>query len=185
MAELTSYSDFAQFSVPHQNGISYIASYAASKHNAIKQKRWDGSNYFDNHVAIVADRVARLAPHYFVDVAAGGHLHYDAIMTAYLHDVLEDTNTVETDLIDLVPAEIRVAVVAITKIENEEYDDYIERCCNNRIARIVKYFDVQHNLQSLGDSQKNVNKKRLYKMVLKYINKCEELYANYQERIVG
>lgn len=174
------------FNYNYQNSISVISNFAKSAHDAINQKRWDGSNYFDNHVAIVADRVARLAPYYFADIEIGSDIHYTTILTAYLHDILEDTEVVETDFIDLVDPVDRIAVVAITKLENEEYCDYIERCCNNRIARIVKYFDVRHNLESLGDGQKNVNKKRLYNMVLKYINKCEELHielSGYEERI--
>jgi len=68
-------------------------------------------------------------------------------IVAILHDILEDTEAVsEAELRCCFSQEIVDAVVAITKLPDEKYFDYIERCKLNYVARMVKLADLEHNL---------------------------------------
>ena len=64
-----------------------------------------------------------------------------------MHDLIEDTDYELDDLIAIdFDAEIVDAVEAITKVEGEEYDDYLKRVKANPIARAVKLSDLRHNM---------------------------------------
>lgn len=65
---------------------------------------------------------------------------------AVLHDILEDTDYSRKDLITYYPEDIANAVIALTRNEGEIYRDYLSRCCENPLACIVKYYDIQDNL---------------------------------------
>ena len=93
-------------------------------------------------------------------VDKGGHpyiLHPTRVMlscktveektVAMLHDLLEDTAYTEDDLREEgFPAEIIEAVVCLTKTEGEEYADYVERVCQNKLAARVKLADLKDNM---------------------------------------
>lgn len=68
------------------------------------------------------------------------------LAVAYLHDVLEDTNLTKENLLEKFPVEVVEAVQAITKKDNEPYNEYLERVKNNPIALIVKISDLTHNI---------------------------------------
>ena len=66
---------------------------------------------------------------------------------AYLHDVVEDTETTLEQLADMgFSANIVEAVDAITRRDGEEYMDYITRVKVNPIATDVKVADLKHNM---------------------------------------
>ena len=50
------------------------------------------------------------------------------------------------DLVTYYPENIANAVIALTRNEGEIYRDYLSRCCENSLACIVKYYDIQDNL---------------------------------------
>ncbi len=65
---------------------------------------------------------------------------------AYLHDVVEDTSVSLEDLSKIFSSTIVEAVDAITKRENEKYEEYLKRVSTNKIARKVKVSDMLHNM---------------------------------------
>lgn len=67
------------------------------------------------------------------------------IATALLHDILEDTEINERFLSAKFPREIVNAVRALTRESDETYDCYLNKVKKNRISRIVKLADLQHN----------------------------------------
>ncbi len=70
----------------------------------------------------------------------------DQKITAYLHDVLEDTSMTVTDLMAQgITQKIIEALKALTHKPGENYFDYIERAKSNPIARAVKIKDLTHN----------------------------------------
>ena len=85
------------------------------------------------------------------------------IATAYLHDVLENSDLSLADLQSMgVHGEILSAVWAITHRKNESYEKYLERVSQNEIAKIVKVADIQHNLSDdPSEHQKQKYKKAL------------------------
>lgn len=70
--------------------------------------------------------------------------------TAWLHDVLEDTDWTEDALIaHKIPREVIDAVLVLTKQPRVSYSDYIDTIAKHPIARRVKIADM---LANLGDS---------------------------------
>ena len=70
-----------------------------------------------------------------------------SICCAYLHDVIEDTNYTQQKLLNEgVPFEIVNRVQILTRREGESYMNFIRRCGNDKITRIVKMCDLKHNM---------------------------------------
>lgn len=91
--------------------------------------------FFERHVENVARRVAE---------DGGSERH---IVVAYLHDIVEDTQTTLEDLHDLgFSTPIIEAVEAITRLDHETYfSEYLVRVAQNPIATFVKYHDLRAN----------------------------------------
>ena len=76
------------------------------------------------------------------------------LAVAVMHDILEDTPRTEKEIYDAVSAccadkalLVTEALKAITKVKNEDYDEYLERLKENVIARMVKLYDLEHNIE--------------------------------------
>ena len=70
-----------------------------------------------------------------------------AMMTAVLHDVVEDSATTLDDLRALAYPDIVVdAVDCLTRRDGESYDRFLERVRPNALARRVKLADLEDNL---------------------------------------
>lgn len=68
-------------------------------------------------------------------------------IVAVLHDTIEDTYVTSEYLRYLdFPPYIIEAVLSVTRMENESYDDFIKRCKNNPIGKVVKINDLRDNL---------------------------------------
>lgn len=66
--------------------------------------------------------------------------------TAYLHDVLEDTEITATDLLNAgIPHNVVEAVQVLTKEKYAPYFEYLSRVKENSLARTVKLADLKHN----------------------------------------
>ena len=70
----------------------------------------------------------------------------EEIVTALLHDVLEDTFVTPDTIENLFGAEILAAVQAVTRREGESYMAFVARAKQNPIARAVKLADLRHNM---------------------------------------
>ncbi|EJR27149.1 HD domain-containing protein [Bacillus cereus] len=66
--------------------------------------------------------------------------------TAYLHDVLEDTEITANDLLSAgIPHNIVAAVQVLTKEKYTPYFEYLSQVKENSLARTVKLADLKHN----------------------------------------
>lgn len=101
-----------------------------------REHKYGDRPYLEAHVAPVVGRV----------IAEGGS--EDAIVVAWLHDVLEDDRavTLESEPMLILSRSQAVALAAITCKPGEAYPVYIARCAANPIARLVKYCDLLQNL---------------------------------------
>jgi (p)ppGpp synthase/HD superfamily hydrolase len=64
-----------------------------------------------------------------------------------LHDVIEDSNITFSDLNSFgFSNEIVEAISALTKNESENYEDFINRVCLNKLATQVKLVDLEDNM---------------------------------------
>lgn len=68
-------------------------------------------------------------------------------IVAVLHDIIEDTEVTEEDLIiHGFDFDIVQAVVAMTKVKGETYHEYLNRVKCNELATTVKLADLTHNM---------------------------------------
>lgn len=117
------------------------------------QFRRDGVTPYFNHVDGVARSVQPQKPEY--------------IATAYLHDVIEDTNYNSVDLIKAGFPEIVVnAVLLLTKFNDLSYEDYLKRVKTNVIAKAVKIADINYNLNDTPTEKQ----REKYKKALAYLD---------------
>jgi (p)ppGpp synthase/HD superfamily hydrolase len=71
----------------------------------------------------------------------------DAMMVAVLHDTVEDSALTLGDLDEEgFSGTVVAAVDALTRREDESYDDFISRLASDPLARRVKLADLEHNL---------------------------------------
>lgn len=105
--------------------------FAAKAHDG--QKRRDGQTAYIMHPQAVAYKLRHEAD--------------EVVMTAWLHDVLEDTaETPETMRAAGIPERVIEAVRVLTKTDGVSYREYLERVKADEIARKVKVADMLHNL---------------------------------------
>ena len=94
-------------------------------------------------------------------------------IVAVLHDILEDTMvTKETLQKEGFCNEIIEAVIALTKKEEENYFDYIERLKNNTTAKKVKLADLKDNMnikRILHPTQQDSERVEKYKKAKKLL----------------
>lgn len=88
----------------------------------------------------------------------------DEIITALLHDTLEDTSVTEATIRNLFGDTVADAVVSVTRKEGEDYFDFVRRAKQNPIGRKVKIADLEHNMDvSRLPNITDTDKKRLEK----------------------
>lgn len=72
---------------------------------------------------------------------------YKYVVTALLHDIVEDTGTTFKDLINMgFDEEIIGAVKYLTHNKTIPYMDYVRNVRHNKYARLVKYMDLRNNM---------------------------------------
>ena len=83
-----------------------------------------GNDYFRGHVSTVAHKVSEAT-----------HADAYSVATAYVHDVLEDSEITEEELLKVLPLEVVDAVAALTHSrESGSYYEYLERVAQNPLA---------------------------------------------------
>jgi (p)ppGpp synthase/HD superfamily hydrolase len=137
-----------------KDGLDLIATarnFAQMAHTG--QFRRDGITPYFQHV----DGVARLVK----------PQKSEYIATAYLHDVIEDTDYSSVDLLKVgFPKMVVNAVLILTKFDHLSYEEYLKKVKENVIAKAVKIADMTYNLNDTP-SPKQIEK---YKKGLEYLN---------------
>lgn len=136
------------------------------------QKYNDDSNYYDSHLEPVKNRAHKIG------LSEG--LNKDELdvldKSAYLHDVLEDTETTTDKINSWFGPEIETIVRLLSnKIKSEglvkDIDTYYKEISDNKIAKIVKAADRIENIIALNRIKNEEKKKKLldkYSNQLKY-----------------
>lgn len=114
---------------------------------AAHQGQMYGGYPYSYHLQNVVDQVNKLYPE--------SPKLKQLVQIAWLHDVIEDTWYTAQDLLNLgIDPEVVLAVLAVTKIEGEDYLMYLNRVKRNKMAKKVKLADTMANLsQSIKESQ--------------------------------
>ena len=135
-----------------------------------KDKTDKGGHPYMGHMERIVSAIEKEKDAKCADSQSTLALFYDkAIVVALLHDLLEDTDcTPDTLRSEGFDSEIIDAVVAITRRPDEQkYFDFIARVKKNDIARLVKIYDLEDNmdirrLNTFGDYEQKRLKKYWY-----------------------
>lgn len=92
-------------------------------------------------------------------------------IVAVLHDILEDSDWTDNMLLNQgFNAEIVNAIVCLTHVKGETYNDYILRVSGDKIATIVKLSDLVHNSNILRLKEiENIDLARIAKYHRSYV----------------
>jgi (p)ppGpp synthase/HD superfamily hydrolase len=102
-----------------------------------------------------------------------------AMMTAVLHDVVEDTATSLADLrLEGFPEPVVAAVDALSRRDGESYEDFTTRAGALPLARQVKIADLEDNMNLLrlgkaGLSEKDVERLNRYLLAWERLTEAE------------
>ena len=122
------------------------------------------------HPAQVADLVTRLPGYAEVDEG----VQRDAVVAAWLHDVIEDTPVTADDLLAAGLAGRAVgAVVALTRTDEVPDDDYYDGVRANAVALLVKTADIASNLDPRRTAQLDDTKRE--KLARRYAHALDVL----------
>ena len=92
---------------------------------------------------------------------------------AILHDIIEDTDVTEDYLLKIrLSKRIVDAVVALTRSEDIDYQEYIKNLGSNPLAKEVKLADLEHNmdLKRLPTlEEKDLERNRKYQIAYHYL----------------
>lgn len=117
------------------SGVDLVnAAKAIAERAHINQTRRDGKTPYINHVRAVVERLGTAASD-------------DEIAVAWLHDAVEDGGISLAGLWDAgIPKSVVLEVDILTKLKNQNYQNYLERVKSNPVARKVKIADMLSNM---------------------------------------
>ena len=107
-------------------------------------------------------------------------------ITALFHDLLEDTDTTEEEILALANGEVLTAVKLLTKQKGYQMTEYISGIKANPIALAVKIADRLHNLQCALVADVNFKKKYILDTKNWYLNlspKIEKALKDLEESL--
>lgn len=130
--------------------------FATDKHKG--QKRIGGDDYITHPVAV------------YEMVKKQGYGE-DYQITALFHDLLEDTDATESEILGYGNQNVLTAVKLLTKGKGYDMKSYIENIKNNPIAFAVKTADRLHNLQSAVVADEKFRKR--------YVSETLEWYLDF------
>jgi (p)ppGpp synthase/HD superfamily hydrolase len=107
--------------------------FASKKHKG--QKRIGGDDYITHPIAVY-------------EMLKEKGYGEDYLITALFHDLLEDTDAIESEILEYGNQNILSAVKVLTKDKGYDMKSYIDGIKSNPIAFVVKNADRLHNLQS-------------------------------------
>lgn len=159
--------------------------FALEKHK--NQKRPDGITPFHKHLEGVVFRLKNL-----------GVTNIEILSSAWLHDVLEKSDTTFDEVNDIFGNSISVTVLSLTKnptLSSKEIESqYVQQLKNAPPgAKLIKLCDISANLKdisasSISKTQKNKKIRKLFhylRVIKNDLSKQKENYPKIQELIDG
>lgn len=134
--------------------------FAKAKHQG--QKRIGGDDYITHPIAVCEI------------VKNQGHNEIYQI-TALFHDLIEDTDTTEDEILKYGNQEILEAVKLLTKKKGYNMSEYISAIKCNPIAYVVKSADRLHNLQCAISTNEEFKRKYILETVDWYMDFSPEI----------
>ena len=134
--------------------------FASEKHKG--QKRIGGDDYITHPIAVC-------------EIVKNQGYGEDYQITALFHDLLEDTNATEEEILQYGNDEILVAVKLLSKQKGYDMQEYIKAIKGNEIAFIVKSADRLHNLQCALVTSVEFKRKYILETVDWYLDFSREI----------
>ena len=134
--------------------------FATQKHKG--QKRIGGKDYVTHPIAV------------WEMVKEQGY-GKDYQITALFHDLLEDTDATEEEILLYGGQSVLTAVKLLTKEKGYDMKTYIENIKNNPIAFVVKSADRLHNLQCALSTSIDFKRKYILETVDWYLDFSDEI----------
>ena len=134
--------------------------FATEKHKG--QKRIGGKDYITHPIAVY-------------EMVKNQGYDEDYQITALFHDLLEDTDTTENEILSFSNQSVLTAVKLLTKEKGYDMKNYIDSIKNNPIAFIVKCADRLHNLQSALVADAEFKRKYVLETVDWYLDFSKEI----------
>ena len=134
--------------------------FAKEKHKG--QKRIGGDDYITHPVAVS-------------EIVKSQGLGENYQITALFHDLLEDTDATEEEILKYGNQQILEAVKLLTKEKGYEMSEYIGAIKNNPIAFAVKAADRLHNLQCAVVANEDFKRKYILETVDWYLDFSPEI----------
>lgn len=129
--------------------------FATQKHKG--QKRIGGDDYITHPVAVC-------------EMLKKQGYGEDFQVTALFHDLLEDTNATEVEILEYGNHDILTAVKLLTKEKDYDMKKYVEGIKGNQIAFVVKCADRLHNLQCARMADEDFRRKYILETVDWYLD---------------
>ena len=159
--------------------------FAYEKHK--NQKRKDGITPFSEHLEGVVNRLKKL-----------GIVNQDVVSAAWLHDIIEHSDTTFDEINEIFGNTISVLVLSLTKdsglSKKERELQYIQQLKDSTSeAKIIKFCDISANLKDIANApisktQKNKQIKKLFsylRVIKKGLSETKSNYPKIQELIDG
>ena len=159
--------------------------FAYEKHK--NQKRKDGITPFSEHLEGVVNRLKNL-----------GIVNQDVLSAAWLHDIIEHSDTTFDEINEIFGNTISVLVLSLTKdselSKKERELQYIQQLKDSTSeAKIIKFCDISANLKDIANApisktQKNKQIKKLFhylRVIKKELSETKSNYPKIQELIDG
>ena len=140
--------------------LSHALEFARRKHKG--QKRIGGNDYITHPIAV------------WEMVKQQGY-DEDYQLTALFHDLLEDTDTTEGEILRYGNQNVLTAVKLLTKEKGYDMKKYIEGIKNNPIAFVVKIADRIHNLNSALMASEEFKRKYIIETVNWYLDFSKDI----------
>ena len=155
----------------HWDLVEKAMALAKEKHEGMTDKY--GNPYIE-HLERVADRVREME-YDFVDETSEIEMY---VATAYLHDIVEDTDITREILVQAFPVDVVTAIFKLTRKKGMTYAEYIEELMSRgnaltlsgKIARVVKLADLLDHVSGPTPCPPNLKKryeKSLYRLISK------------------
>ena len=129
--------------------------FAKAKHKG--QKRIGGDEYITHPIAVS-------------EIVKGQGFGKNYQITALFHDLLEDTDATEDEILEYGNEEILEAVKLLTKVKGYVMSEYINAIKSNKIAFAVKTADRLHNLQCAITTSEEFKRKYILETVDWYLD---------------
>jgi (p)ppGpp synthase/HD superfamily hydrolase len=152
--------------------------FARERHSGMTRK--DGTTTYFEHLSGVVARLKNL-----------GMTNEDVMCAAWLHDILEDTNTTFDEIEQRFGDKVAVLVLSLSKdmslSKAKQEEQYVKQLKNASFnAKVIKLCDISANLKDIKHATLSKTKKvKTVRKIMHYLNAIKPELVNNKDQIPG